>query len=52
MTTNTGLSVRCRNVKINTQLIDINGSPVSSVFGYYVGGQKGRTLAMDFSVLF
>ena len=52
MTTDTGLSVRCRNVKINTQLIDINGSPVSSVFGYYVGGQKGHTLAMDFSVLF
>lgn len=41
-----------RNVKVNTQLIDIDGSPVNSVFGYYVGGQHGKTLSMDFSVLF
>ena len=43
---------RTRNVKLNTQLIDVDGSPVNSVFGYYVGGQRGQTLAMDFSVLF
>ena len=43
---------RSRNVKVNAQLIDIDGSPVNSVFGYYVGGQRGQTLAMDFSVLF
>jgi len=40
MTTNTGLSVRCRNVKINTQLIDINGSPVSSVLGTMSAARK------------
>jgi hypothetical protein len=27
-------------------------SPVNSVFGYYVGGQRGQTFTMDFSVLF
>ena len=40
------------NVKVNAQLIDVDGSPVNSVFGYYVGGQRGQTLAVDFSVLF
>ena len=43
---------RTRNVKLNTQLIEVDGSPVNSVFGHYVGGQRGQTLAMDFSVLF
>jgi hypothetical protein len=41
-----------RNVNVNAQLIDIDGSPVNSVFGYYVGGQQGQTFSMDFSVLF
>lgn len=41
-----------RNVRLNAQYIDIDGSPVNSVFGYYVGGQHGRTISMDFSVLF
>ena len=41
-----------RNVRVNAQLIDVHGSPVNSVFGYYVGGQRGQTFSMDFSVLF
>jgi hypothetical protein len=41
-----------RNVRVNAQLIDIDASPVNSVFGYYVGGQRGQTFSMDFSVLF
>ena len=34
------------------QFIDVNRSPVSSAFGYYVGGQKGTTFATSFSVFF
>jgi hypothetical protein len=42
-----------RNVRVNTQVIDIDRSPVNSVFfGYYVGGQQGTTLSVDLSVLF
>jgi hypothetical protein len=26
-----------RNVRVNAQLIDIDGAPVNRVFGYYVG---------------
>ncbi len=31
-----------RNHRLNMQVIDVNGSPVSSAFGYYVGGQRAR----------
>jgi hypothetical protein len=41
-----------RYVRLNMQLIDVNRSPVSSAFGYYVGGQKGTTFATAFSVFF
>ncbi len=27
-----------RNHRLNLQYLDVNGSPVSSTFGYYVGG--------------
>jgi hypothetical protein len=30
----------------------VNGSPVSSTFGYYVGGQRGSTFSTAFSVFF
>ncbi|HEU4614008.1 MAG TPA: hypothetical protein VFS15_18065, partial [Kofleriaceae bacterium] len=30
-----------RDVRLNAQLIRVNRSPVSSSFGYYLGGQKG-----------
>jgi hypothetical protein len=39
-------------VRLNAQVIDVNRSPVSSAFGYYVGGQKGTTFATSFSVFF
>jgi hypothetical protein len=41
-----------RNHRLNVQLIDVNRSPVSSTFGYYVGGQKGTTFSTAFSVFF
>jgi hypothetical protein len=41
-----------RNYRINLQLIDITRSPVSSLFGYYVGGQTGTTVALATSVYF
>ena len=33
-------------------MIDVNRSPVSSTFGYYVGGQDGTTVSAAFSVFF
>ena len=41
-----------RNHRLNVQLIDVNRSPVSSAFGYYVGGQTGTTFSTAFSVFF
>jgi hypothetical protein len=41
-----------RNYRLNVQEIKVNGSPVSSAFGYYVGGQTGNTFAVGFSVFF
>jgi hypothetical protein len=41
-----------RNHRLNFQVIDVNHSPVSSTFGYYVGGQSGTTISAAFSVFF
>jgi hypothetical protein len=41
-----------RNHRLNVQLMDVNHSPVSSTFGYYVGGQNGTTFSTAFSVFF
>ena len=41
-----------RYVRLNLQLIDVNHSPVSSAFGYYVGGQMGTSFATAFCVFF
>lgn len=41
-----------RNFRLNLQVIRVHRSPVSSVFGYYVGGQNGTTLSLASSVLF
>ena len=41
-----------RNHRLNVQVIDVNRSPVSSSFGYYIGGQNGTTFAAAFSVFF
>jgi hypothetical protein len=41
-----------RNHRLNVQLIDVQRSPVSSVFGYYTGGQDGTTVSAAFSVFF
>jgi Protein of unknown function (DUF3011) len=41
-----------RNHRLNVQVLDVNRSPVSSAFGYYVGGLKGTSLSAAFSVFF
>jgi len=41
-----------RNHRLNLQYIDVDKSPVSSTFGYYVGGQEGETVSAAFSVFF
>jgi hypothetical protein len=41
-----------RNHRLNLQVIDVNRSPVSSTFGYYVGGLKGTIVSAAFSVFF
>jgi hypothetical protein len=41
-----------RDIRLNAQLIWVDRSPVSSVFGYYVGGEKGPIAAMAISILF
>jgi hypothetical protein len=41
-----------RNYRVNLQVINVNRSPVSSTFGYYVGGQKGTTISMAASFFF
>jgi hypothetical protein len=41
-----------RNHRLNVQVIDVNHSPVSSAFGYYVGGLSGPVVATTFSVYF
>jgi hypothetical protein len=44
--------VNTRNHRFNIQIIEVNDSPVSSTFGYYVGGQNGTTVSAAFSVFF
>jgi hypothetical protein len=41
-----------RNHRLNAQIQQVNRSPVSSTFGYYVGGQKGTTFSTAFSIFF
>ncbi|HYR85021.1 MAG TPA: DUF3011 domain-containing protein [Terriglobia bacterium] len=40
------------NYRFNVQAIRVNRSPVSSSFGYYIGGQKGTTVSVGFSMFF
>jgi hypothetical protein len=41
-----------RNHRFNFQVLNVDKSPVSSTFGYYVGGQTGTTISAGFSVFF
>jgi hypothetical protein len=41
-----------RNIRSNVQLINVDRSPVGSVFGFYVGGQKGNTVSVATSFYF
>jgi hypothetical protein len=41
-----------RNLRFNLQVIRVQRSPVSSVFGYYTAGQRGTIISLATSVLF
>jgi hypothetical protein len=41
-----------RYVRLNVQVIEVDRSPASSLFGFYVGGQKGTTVSSAFSFVF
>ena len=41
-----------RNYRVNFQVIEVDRSPVSSSFGFYVGGQKGTTVSAAASIWF
>ena len=41
-----------RNHRVNVQVIEVDRSPASSLFGFYVGGQKGTTVSAAMSVFF
>lgn len=41
-----------RNCRLNLHIISVHRSPTSSVFGYYVGGQKGTTVSAGWSINF
>lgn len=41
-----------RNSRINVHVIEVYRAPTSSVFGYYVGGQKGVTISAGWSINF
>jgi hypothetical protein len=43
---------RTRKLRVNAQIIDVKKSPVSSTFGFYVGGQTGTTYSVAASLLF
>ena len=41
-----------RNHRLNIQVHNVNHSPVSSAFGYYLGGLHGPVVAATLSVYF
>jgi hypothetical protein len=41
-----------RNYRFNAQVLEVNRSPVSSSFGYYVGGLDGTAFSLAASVFF
>lgn len=43
---------KTRNHRWNVQANDVNHSPVSSTFGYYVGGLDGTVVSTAFSIFF
>ena len=41
-----------RNLRLNVQLINVDESPVSSTFGFYVGKITGQVVAIGFTALY
>jgi len=41
-----------RNLRLNIQLINVDHSPVSSTFGFYIGQLKGQVVSIGFTTLY
>jgi hypothetical protein len=41
-----------RNLRLNIQLINVDRSPVSSTFGFYIGELKGQIFSVGFTALY
>jgi hypothetical protein len=41
-----------RNIRLNTQLINVDHSPVSSTFGFYIGQQTGPIFSIGMTALY
>ena len=41
-----------RNLRLNIQLINVDRSPVSSTFGFYIGQLKGQVVSIGFTTLY
>lgn len=41
-----------RNARLNFQVMDVNRSAVSGLFGFYVGGQDGTTISAGMDVIY
>jgi hypothetical protein len=41
-----------RNLRLNTQVINVDKSPVSSTFGFYTGKVTGQVIAIGFTALY
>jgi hypothetical protein len=41
-----------RNIRLNTQLIEVDRSPVSSTFGFYLGQLKGPIFSVGLTTLY
>jgi len=41
-----------RNIRLNTQLINVNHSPVSSTFGFYLGQLNGQIVTVGLTALY
>ena len=41
-----------RNLRLNVQLINVDHSPVSSTFGFYIGQLTGKVFTVGFTTLY
>jgi hypothetical protein len=41
-----------RNIRLNTQLLNVDHSPVNSTFGFYIGQQTGPIFSIGMTALY